>query len=120
MSDSSIETVDTITDEMRKFAQKCRKKNFGIPPECELHYDENDIDILVDRLKAAVRRERKEIVDAVREATDGMCLHCDMQDQCADGEDGMSTTCNAMAKVRNFIDMYGTCDKDEVNDDCPF
>lgn len=76
---------------------------------------------LADCLEAAMRRERKELVDAVREATGGMCLHCDMQQACAEGEDGMPTTCNAMARVRNFIETYETHDEDEGNnDECPF
>lgn len=42
---------------------------------------------LADHLEAAWKREREEIVDAVSVLRDGMCPHCDMQQQCAEGED---------------------------------
>ena len=71
----------------------------------------------LDRIEAAWKRERDEIVSAVSELKDGMCIHCDLQQQCAEGEDGMPTTCNAMAKVRNFLQRY---EKPEVNDGLPF
>lgn len=72
---------------------------------------------LADRIEAAWKREREEIVNEVSVLRDGLCLHCDLQQQCAEGEDGMPTTCNAMAKVNNFIDRYNEY---EVSDECPF
>ena len=41
----------------------------------------------LDRIEAAWERERAEIVDAVSVLPDGMCPHCDLQQQCAEGED---------------------------------
>lgn len=70
-----------------------------------------------DRIEAAAEREREELVQSVEELRDGMCPHCDMRDLCVEGEDGMSTTCNAMAKVKNFIERHK---KYETNDEAPF
>ena len=67
---------------------------------------------------AAWMREREEIVSAVEELLKGMCPHCDMQDSCAEGEDGMSTTCNAMAKARDLIRKYKQ--QEEVDNGNPF
>lgn len=61
--------------------------------------------------------ELEDLVDAVKELRDGMCQHCDMRDLCAEGEDGMSTTCNAMAKVKSFIERH---ERHETNDEAPF
>lgn len=71
-----------------------------------LRDDEAYIKGLADRIAAARKRELKEIVDAISELRNGICLHCDLQEQCVEGEDGMPTTCNAMATLRNFYDRY--------------
>ena len=97
------ETVADVVAEMRGYGNK--------PPMRGAWFD------LADRIEAAWARERDEIVSAVSELKDGMCIHCDLQQQCAGGEDGMPTTCNAMAKVRNFLQRY---EKQEVNDGLPF
>ena len=76
----------------------------------------------LDTIEKAVRLERLEMVSAVRELREGMCPHCDLQDQCAEGEDGIPTACNAMTRVRNFLETYGEQDKKENKDEdeCPF
>lgn len=73
-----------------------------------------------DVVNEAVKHESAELEDlvvAVKELRDGMCQHCDMRDLCVEGEDGMSTTCNAMAKIKNFIERH---EKHETNDEAPF
>ena len=74
----------------------------------------------LDTIEKAVRLERLEMVSAVRELKEGLCLHCDMQDQCAEGEDGMPTACNAMTRVRNFLETYDSKMEEETDESCPF
>ena len=72
-----------------------------------LRDDEAYIKGLADRIAAARKRELKEIVDAISELRNGrICLHCVLQEQCVEGEDGMPTTCNAMTTLRNFYERY--------------
>ena len=124
---SENETVADIVAGLRRqsneehaFATKlrsgdCDDVDFG--RTCCYDEDAKYLSQIADRIEAAAKREREEIVDAVSVLLDGMCLHCDMQQQCAEGEDGMSTTCNAMAIVNNFINRYK---KLEVSDERPF
>ncbi len=53
------ETQADIIAEMREYAARCRNENFGTAPECEAHYNEDDVDALADRLEAARKRERE-------------------------------------------------------------
>ena len=105
---SEDETIHDIVAEMRTHERGSA---------AEAWYTKTKWRELCDRIEAAWKRERDEIVSAVSELKDGMCIHCDLQQQCAEGEDGMPTTCNAMAKVRNFLQRY---EKQEVNDGLPF
>lgn len=112
MSDNEKrETHADIIAEMHRFA---KQHEYDHP---DMDTNARGIEDYADRLEAAHRREIDEIVSAVSELREGMCLHCDLQDQCADGEDGKPTTCNAMAKVNNFINRYK---KVEALDECPF
>ena len=73
---------------------------------------------LANRLEKAYQREIEDLMDAVKTLRDGACLHCDMKEACSEGEDGMSTTCNAVANLNAFINTHS---KVEVcNDDYPF
>ena len=103
------ETIADIVAELRN--------KTGDMYDCTITTDEEEFHSYADRIEAAWKREREEIVGAVSELRDGMCIHCDMQLQCAEGEDGMATTCHAMAIVNNFINRYK---KLEVRDECPF
>lgn len=73
-----------------------------IQPSDDITFYAEDDDVAF----AAWKREREELVKSVEELRDGMCPHCDMQHLCAEGEDGMPTTCNAMAKVNAFVARY--------------
>ena len=77
-----------------------------------------EVEDWADRIETAVKWEREELVKSVKELRDGMCPHCDMQHLCAEGEDGMPTTCNAMAKVNAFVARYKP--RHEPNDGIPF
>lgn len=112
------EMIANIVAEKREMAAKIRAELSQVPTrrEDQLLVAES-LEREADRIEAALEREREEIVDAVSVLRDGMCIHCDLQQQCAEGEDGMPTTCNAMAKVNNFINRYK---RFEVSDECPF
>ena len=58
MSDEKQETVADIVAEIRSYAQRCREENFGVPPESERHYNEDDVEYLADRIEAAAKRGR--------------------------------------------------------------
>ena len=115
--DERQETVDAVTSEIRRRAKAAYDGQCGWPECWHDQIEPDEADEWADRIDAAVSREISEIVSTVSELREGMCLHCDLQDQCADGEDGMPTTCNAMAKVNNFINRYK---KVETRDECPF
>lgn len=112
------ETLADIVREKRSMAAEIRANLSNVPVRRDDQLLEADsLDREADRIEAAAKLEIDEIVSAVSELREGMCLHCALQDQCADGEDGMPTTCNAMAKVNNFINRYK---KVEARDECPF
>jgi hypothetical protein len=71
-----------------------------------------------NRIEVAQKAYNKEVTELLKEVIECTCLHCDMQDACAEGEDGMSTTCNAVAKARHFIEQHS--DPELNNDECPF
>lgn len=71
-----------------------------------------------NRIEVAQKAYNKEVVELLKGVIEGVCQHCDMQDACAEGEDGISTTCNAVAKAKHFIEQHS---EPELNDDqCPF
>lgn len=41
-----------------------------------------------------------ELYEALFEIVGEMCIHCDLQDACREGEDGMSSPCNMVHKAR--------------------
>jgi hypothetical protein len=67
---------------------------------------------LADRIEASVKAYNK-----LREVIGGVCLHCDLQTACQKREDGMSTTCNAVAKATHFIEQHT---EPESGKDLPF
>lgn len=66
---------------------------------------------LADCIEEAYRREFDEAARTLDKLAEGICSHCDMQRDCAEGEDGMSTMCNAMYGVRKFIEEHKKEDK---------
>ena len=66
MGNRQEKSADIIA-EMRAYAKRCREENFGVAPECEAHYNEDDVEDLADRLEAAMRRECKNL-DALERA----------------------------------------------------
>lgn len=71
-----------------------------------------------NRIEVAQKAYNKEVTELLKGVIEGVCQHCDMRDACAEGEDGMSTTCNAVAKAKHFIEQHS---EPELNDDdCPF
>lgn len=118
MSENENEKRDTVADIVTEIRDALRNENpWGENDTRTAWINSGSILAYLDRIEAAWKREREEIVDAVSVLRDGMCPHCDMQQQCAEGDDGMSTTCNAMAIVNNFINRYK---EPEVSDECPF
>ena len=119
-SDDRKETVADVVAEMRKpdvrATANCVSKR-----EREKYQELSDwLAGFADRIEAAWKSEVAEIAKDAAEIVEGLCLHCDMQRQCAEGEDGMSTTCDAVAKVRHFVERYRKIEKQEDNDECPF
>lgn len=53
----------------------------------------------------------------VNEVASAQCLHCDLQGACAEGEDGMPTSCNSICKVRQFVELFS---KPSSDDGLPF
>lgn len=60
------------------------------------------------------------VAGTMREVVDGSCMHCDMRDACAEGEDGMSTACNAVSTANHFIQRWKKQKSDCYSDDLPF
>jgi len=58
---SENEMIADIVAEMRNYAKQCREENFGVAPECEAHYNDDDVEYLADRIEAAWKREAAEI-----------------------------------------------------------
>lgn len=83
----------------------------AMPAKMEGHNSEGellvlDMKALKSRIEAAVKREMDEAAKAIAKLAEGICAHCDMQGDCAEGEDGMATMCNAMSNVRKFIEEH--------------
>ena len=109
---------ETTSDRALIDARQCLVNKFKVGFGTDTAQDiARDMLYHLDTIEKAIRLERLEMVSAVRELSEGMCSHCDLQDQCAEGEDGIPTACNAMAIVNNFINRYK---KLEVSDECPF
>lgn len=49
---------------------------------------------------------RNEVFEVLDNLMDGICLHCDMQPLCAEGEDGIPSVCNGLLKAKQFIERY--------------
>ena len=113
MSDTKETLVDVVAD-LRERAEIHGRLKSMMWNASEI---EAELTEYADRIEAAVDREREELVQSVEELLDGMCPHCDMQQLCAEGEDGMPTTCNAMAKVNAFVARYK---QRQPNDGIPF
>ena len=108
--DNVLATIRTFADDQEKLGlYDCR--NFGTDSLRAV------ADIAEESLKRS-SHDIKDVVEAVAELCDGMCMHCDMQDRCAEGEDGMPTMCNAMTRVKNFLENYGP--HKETIDGLPF
>jgi hypothetical protein len=71
-----------------------------------------------DRIEAAHKSYNREVVELLKDVIAGVCLHCDMQSACQEGEDGMSTNCNAVAKAKHFIEQH--TEPELNNDELPF
>lgn len=71
-----------------------------------------------DRLEETYKSYNDEVVELLKGVIEGVCQHCDMQSACAEGEDGMSTHCNAVAKARHFIALHSVPDLND--EECPF
>lgn len=60
-----------------------------------------------DNLRGAYKAFVAEALEVVASlASIDNCMHCDLHDACAEGEDGMPTTCNAYARARIFLEKY--------------
>lgn len=92
-----------------------RKMRYGVIPKHR--HDRELLMNFADRIEAAVKAYNKEITELFREVIGGVCLHCDLQTACQEGEDGMSTTCNAVAKANHFIEQHTEPESDK---DLPF
>lgn len=104
-----METINDIVREMRSKTAKSKD---------EAWYDKERWVELCDRIEAATKAYNKEITELLREVIAGVCLHCDMQSACQEGEDGKSTNCNAVAKAKHFIEQH---EEPELNNnECPF
>jgi hypothetical protein len=105
------ETIDDIIGDIRAQNQGLPEDGYALSPlVCDLLR-------LADRIEAAVKAYNKEITDLLREVIGGVCLHCDLQTACQEGEDGMSTTCNGVAKANHFIEQHT---EPESGKDLPF
>lgn len=101
-----METIKDVLDEMRR----------GMIPK---HRHDRELLLnFADRIEAASKAYNKEVTELLREVIAGVCLHCDMQSTCQEGEDGMPTTCNAVAKARRFIEQHS--EPELNNDEYPF
>lgn len=118
------ETVADIVAWIRDLAQNYRNAPISKGITIEGLRVCDALEGIADRIEKAWKREIDEIVKAVSELKEGMCLHCDVQDYCIEGEDGMPTTCNAMANIRNFLQKYekqeGSNKQEGCNDEYPF
>ena len=110
-----METINDIVREMRsgKLSATVECENCGSEYEQRFSFD-----TLADRIEAAIEAYNQEVVELLKSVIDGVCLHCDMQSACQEGEDGMSTTCNAVAKANHFIEQH--TEPELNNDECPF
>lgn len=70
-----------------------------------------------NRIEVAQKAYNKEVTELLKEVIEGVCQHCDMRDACAEGEDGMPTHCNGVAKAKHFIEQHSEL---EVDEECPF
>jgi hypothetical protein len=105
------ETFEDIIGDIRAQNQGLPEDGYALSPLVV------DLLRLADRIEAAVKSYNKEITELLREVIGGMCLHCDLQTSCQEGEDGMSTTCNAVAKATHFIEQHT---EPESGKDLPF
>lgn len=105
-----METIKDITTEMREFADI---------DACTIGRDvlRRRIQHFARRIDEASKTYDKEVVKLLKGVVEGICFHCDMQSTCQEGEDGMPTTCNAVAKARHFIEQHSDLDLD---DEYPF
>lgn len=81
-----------------------------------------DIELLngfAKRLEESRKREHYEICQMLRNVIGGICQHCDLHEACAEGEDGMPTTCNAVAIARHWIEEHEP-QKSNPSDEMPF
>lgn len=106
-----METIEDIIGDIRAQNQGLPEDGYALSPlVCDLLG-------LADRIEAAVKAYNKEITELLREVIGGVCLHCDLQTACQEGEDGMPTTCNAVAKATHFIEQHTEL---ESGKDLPF
>lgn len=93
------ESIKDILREMREFADT-DSQSIG------RDVLRREIQHFADRIEAAHRRELDEVARVLGKLAEGICSHCDMQIDCAEGVDGMSTMCNAMYDVKKFIEEH--------------
>jgi hypothetical protein len=107
-----METIEDIIAELREHSGET------LPPWVIFNEDGGlDVTLFADRIEAAVKAYNKEITELLLEVIGGVCLHCDLQTSCQEGEDEMSTTCNAVAKATHFINQHT---EPESGKDLPF
>lgn len=108
-----METINDIVREMRKLGELDEKSTCRIPRSLM----GLGLRTYADRIEASIKAYNKEITELLKEVIGGVCLHCDLQTACQEGEDGMSTTCNAVAKATHFIKQHTEPESDK---DLPF
>lgn len=113
-----METIEEIVSEMRKRAGEVYAGQVGYPECWDNQMDSYEIDEIANRLEAAIKAYNQEVVNLLKSVIEGVCLHCDMRPACQEGEDGMSTHCNAVAKAKHFIEQH--TEPEVNNDECPF
>ncbi len=107
-----METIDDIVGDIRAQNQGLSEDGYALSPYV------HDLLRLADRIEAASKAYNKEVTELLKEVIAGVCLHCDMQSACQEGEDGMSTNCNAVAKAKHFIEQHS--EPELNNEECPF
>ncbi len=107
-----MRSIDEIISEIAKADEAWHKEVVAqLPAQCLGEWATD----LRESYNALITEALDVIGDLTSSAT---CMHCDLHDACAEGEDGMPTACNQFLKARQFCEKYKR--EKDTNGECPF